>query len=68
MVEAENREVARTALEQVCARGDMTLAPRCQSLGTDRVQSWAPDPVVGDHDQPPARPTHRRGLERVRRQ
>jgi predicted ester cyclase len=24
-----NREVARTALEQVCARGDMTLAPRC---------------------------------------
>jgi predicted ester cyclase len=26
---AENREVARTALEQVCARGDMNLAPRC---------------------------------------
>jgi predicted ester cyclase len=26
---AENREVARTALEQVCARGDMALAPRC---------------------------------------
>jgi predicted ester cyclase len=26
---AANREVARTALEQVCARGDMTLAPRC---------------------------------------
>jgi predicted ester cyclase len=25
----DNREVARTALEQVCARGDMTLAPRC---------------------------------------
>jgi len=25
----ENREVARTALEQVCARGDMDLAPRC---------------------------------------
>jgi predicted ester cyclase len=25
----ENREVARTALEQVCARGDMALAPRC---------------------------------------
>src|SRR2546423_9035678 len=24
-----NREVARTALEQVCARGDMALAPRC---------------------------------------
>jgi hypothetical protein len=24
-----NREVARTALEQVCSRGDMTLAPRC---------------------------------------
>lgn len=24
-----NREVARTALEQVCARGDMDLAPRC---------------------------------------
>jgi len=24
-----NRDVARTALEQVCARGDMTLAPRC---------------------------------------
>ena len=26
---AENRDVARTALEQVCARGDMALAPRC---------------------------------------
>jgi predicted ester cyclase len=26
---AANREVARTALEQVCARGDMTLAPSC---------------------------------------
>jgi predicted ester cyclase len=26
---AANREVARMALEQVCARGDMTLAPRC---------------------------------------
>ena len=25
----ENREVARTALEQVCARGDMALAPHC---------------------------------------
>jgi predicted ester cyclase len=25
----ENREVARTALEEVCARGDMELAPRC---------------------------------------
>jgi predicted ester cyclase len=24
-----NREVARTALEQVCSRGDMTLAGRC---------------------------------------
>jgi ketosteroid isomerase-like protein len=24
-----NRQVARTALEQVCSRGDMTLAPRC---------------------------------------
>jgi predicted ester cyclase len=24
-----HREVARTALEQVCSRGDMTLAPRC---------------------------------------
>ena len=24
-----NRHVARTALEQVCARGDMDLAPRC---------------------------------------
>ena len=24
-----NREVARTALEQVCPRGDMTLAPKC---------------------------------------
>jgi predicted ester cyclase len=24
-----NREVARTALEQVCSRGDMTLAPEC---------------------------------------
>jgi predicted ester cyclase len=28
MVRAENREVAPTALEQVCARGDMTLAPQ----------------------------------------
>jgi predicted ester cyclase len=26
---AANREVTRTALEQVCARGDMTLAPSC---------------------------------------
>jgi hypothetical protein len=26
---AENRDVARTALEQVCARGDMALAPQC---------------------------------------
>ena len=25
----ENRDVARTALEQVCARGDMALAPQC---------------------------------------
>jgi predicted ester cyclase len=25
----DNREVARIALEQVCARGDMALAPRC---------------------------------------
>jgi len=25
----DNREVARTALEQVCARGDVDLAPRC---------------------------------------
>jgi len=25
----DNREVARTALEQVCARGDMELAPEC---------------------------------------
>jgi predicted ester cyclase len=24
-----NKDVARTALEQVCARGDMALAPRC---------------------------------------
>jgi predicted ester cyclase len=26
---ATNREVTRTALEQVCSRGDMSLAPRC---------------------------------------
>jgi predicted ester cyclase len=26
---AANRDVARMALEQVCARGDMTLAPHC---------------------------------------
>lgn len=26
---SENREVARTALQQVCARGDMGLAPQC---------------------------------------
>ena len=25
----DNREVARTAIEQVCARGDMELAPSC---------------------------------------
>jgi predicted ester cyclase len=25
----DNREVVRIALEQVCARGDMALAPRC---------------------------------------
>jgi predicted ester cyclase len=25
----DNREVARTALEEVCARGDMELAPQC---------------------------------------
>lgn len=25
----ENRETTRTAIEQVCARGDMALAPRC---------------------------------------
>ena len=25
----QNREVARTALEEVCARGDMELAPQC---------------------------------------
>jgi predicted ester cyclase len=30
MTDAErNRGVARTALEQVCARGDMNLAPQC---------------------------------------
>ena len=29
MVEADDRDVARMALEQVCARGDMTLAPQC---------------------------------------
>lgn len=27
--DAENREVVRTALEQVCARGDMALSPSC---------------------------------------
>lgn len=26
---AENRDVVRTAIEQVCARGDMQLAPSC---------------------------------------
>ena len=26
---AGNRDVARTALERVCARGDMALAPQC---------------------------------------
>ncbi len=26
---ADNREIVRTALEQVCARGDMRLAPSC---------------------------------------
>jgi ketosteroid isomerase-like protein len=28
-LKAENREVVRTGLEQVCARGDMALAPSC---------------------------------------
>ena len=28
-VQDTNREVARTALERVCARGDMALAPTC---------------------------------------
>ena len=28
-----NRDVARTALEQVCSRGDMTLAPHCYAEG-----------------------------------
>ena len=35
---AANREVARMALEQVCARGDMTLARRCYAEDfTDHV-------------------------------
>jgi hypothetical protein len=29
----ENRDVARTAIEQVCARGDMELAPSCYAEG-----------------------------------
>jgi predicted ester cyclase len=35
-----NREVARTALEQVCSRGDMSLARRCYAEDfTDHVGS-----------------------------
>ena len=35
-----NREVARSALEEVCARGDMTLAPQCYAGDfTDHVGS-----------------------------
>jgi predicted ester cyclase len=35
---AENREVVRTAIEQVCARGDMQLAPSCYAEDfVDRV-------------------------------
>lgn len=35
---AANLEVARTALEQVCSRGDMTLAPTCYAEDfTDHV-------------------------------
>jgi len=30
-----NKDVARTALEQVCARGDMALAPRCYAENFD---------------------------------
>jgi predicted ester cyclase len=36
----DNRSVARTALEQVCSRGDMTLAAECYSESfTDHVGS-----------------------------
>lgn len=30
---AENRDIVRAALEQVCARGDMALAPSCYAEG-----------------------------------
>jgi hypothetical protein len=47
MVEVDNRGVARMALEQVCARGDMTLAPQCglellRALGIVRTLLVAP--------------------------
>jgi predicted ester cyclase len=47
----DNRDVARMALEQVCARGDMSLAPQCYAEDFDDH--------VGDADY--------HGLEGVRR-
>ena len=48
---AENRDVARTALEQVCARGDMTLAPRCYAEDfvdhVGRLEYHGVDEVLG---------------------
>jgi hypothetical protein len=41
----DNREVARTALEQVCARGDMRLAPRCYA--EDFADPWAGSSTAG---------------------
>src|SRR4051794_31838951 len=113
-VQDTNREVARTALERVCSRGDMALAPTCyaedfadhvarleyrglegverstalyralfddlafdvvdQVAEGDRVASRfvltgtnrGRGPALGDHDQPPARRAHRRGLVGIR--
>jgi hypothetical protein len=43
-----NREVARTALEQVCSRGDMTLAPKCYAEDfADHVGSLEYHGLVG---------------------
>ena len=43
-----NREVARTALEQVCSRGDMRLAPECYAEDfADYVGSWEYQGLAG---------------------
>lgn len=55
----DNREVARTALEEVCARGDMELAPQCYA------EDFADH--VGSLERPGGQPLHPQGLNRGRR-